>query len=221
MVKHNNIVHNVHLRKNWQRRVKTWFDQPARKQRRRDVRTEKAKAIFPKPVSGLLRPVVRCPTRKHNTRTRLGRGFTTEELRESGWSIRDARQFGVSVDFRRNNASQESLDTNVQRLKLYRSKLIVLPRRWGQAATKPRQPNEKVLKAIAARKNKSTPRQNPLTQEELSQVVQQRHQLPFVQAPVQEQPRAITSEEKEGSAYLTIKKIRVGLHKKQPQTKKE
>lgn len=218
MVKHNNIVANVHLHKDWQRRVKTWFNQPARKQRRRNQRATKAAEIFPKPVSGLLRPVVRCPTRKHNVRTRLGRGFTLEEVREAGWSVRDAKQYGVAVDFRRNNVSQESLQTNVQRLKLYRSKLIVLPRRWGQATDKPRQPNDKVLKAIAARKNQPKPREN---KEDLSKVVQQTEQLPFVEARVQEQPRAITQAEKDGSAYLTIKKIRVGLHKKQEKIEKK
>ena len=34
MVKHNNIVPNVHLRKHWQTRVRVHFDQPAKKLRR-------------------------------------------------------------------------------------------------------------------------------------------------------------------------------------------
>lgn len=35
MVKHNNVVPNGHFRKHWQNYVKTWFNQPARKTRRR------------------------------------------------------------------------------------------------------------------------------------------------------------------------------------------
>lgn len=31
MVKHNNIVPNAHFHKDWQRRVKCFFDQPAKK----------------------------------------------------------------------------------------------------------------------------------------------------------------------------------------------
>jgi large subunit ribosomal protein L13e len=34
MVKHNNVIPNGHF-KGWQNYVKTWFNQPARKQRRR------------------------------------------------------------------------------------------------------------------------------------------------------------------------------------------
>jgi ribosomal protein L13E len=49
-MKHNNVIANTHFRKDWQRYIKTWFNQPARKQRRRAVRTEKAKAIAPRPL---------------------------------------------------------------------------------------------------------------------------------------------------------------------------
>lgn len=36
MVRHNNVVPNGHFRKHWQNYVRTWFNQPARKTRRRD-----------------------------------------------------------------------------------------------------------------------------------------------------------------------------------------
>lgn len=39
----NNILPNVHLNKDWQEKVKTWFDQPGRKRRRRLTRQKKAK----------------------------------------------------------------------------------------------------------------------------------------------------------------------------------
>eukprot|EP00013_Stygamoeba_regulata_P022054 CAMPEP_0177660452 /NCGR_PEP_ID=MMETSP0447-20121125/18049_1 /TAXON_ID=0 /ORGANISM="Stygamoeba regulata, Strain BSH-02190019" /LENGTH=52 /DNA_ID=CAMNT_0019165521 /DNA_START=42 /DNA_END=197 /DNA_ORIENTATION=+ len=52
MVKHNNVVPNVHFHKDWARRVKTWFDQPGKKKSRRIARTKKAARIFPRPVKG-------------------------------------------------------------------------------------------------------------------------------------------------------------------------
>lgn len=57
MVKHNNVLANVHLRKHWARFVKTWFNQPARKQRRVIARQTKAAKVFPRPLEKL-RPVV-------------------------------------------------------------------------------------------------------------------------------------------------------------------
>lgn len=36
MVKHNNVIPNGHFKKHWQNYVKTWFNQPARKTRRRN-----------------------------------------------------------------------------------------------------------------------------------------------------------------------------------------
>lgn len=35
MVKHNNQIPNQHYKKKWQIKVRTWFNQPARKVRRR------------------------------------------------------------------------------------------------------------------------------------------------------------------------------------------
>jgi len=81
MVKHNNVVPNVHFHKKWALRVKTWFDQPGKKQSRRIARAKKAARIFPRPVDGLLRPVVHSQTQRYNAKQRLGRGFTFEEIK--------------------------------------------------------------------------------------------------------------------------------------------
>lgn len=83
MGKGNNMIPNAHFHKWWQRHVKTWFNQPARKIRRRQNRIKKAKAVFPRPAAGPLRPVVRCPTIRYHTKLRAGRGFTLEELKVS------------------------------------------------------------------------------------------------------------------------------------------
>ncbi|ORZ03463.1 ribosomal protein L13e [Syncephalastrum racemosum] len=128
VLKHNNQLPNQHFRKQWDRRVKTWFDQAGRKKARRTARIQKAARIAPRPVDGLLRPAVRCPTQRYNMKLRAGRGFTLEELKEAGIQKKVARTIGIAVDHRRRNRSQESLELNVQRLKAYKAKLIVFPR---------------------------------------------------------------------------------------------
>jgi large subunit ribosomal protein L13e len=112
-----------------QRRVKTWLDQPARKERRREARKAKAAAIAPRPTAGSLRPVVRCPTVKYHTRVREGRGFTLDELKAAGIAAKVAPTIGIAVDHRRKNRSEEGFRANVARLAEYKSRLVVLPRR--------------------------------------------------------------------------------------------
>lgn len=128
MVRHNNVVPNGHFHKKWQFMVKTWFNQPARKERRRNARAAKAKASFPRPAAGSLKPVVRGQTVKYNSKQRLGRGFTLEELKEAGIPVKFAPTIGISVDHRRKNRSLESLQENVARLKAYRSNVVIFPR---------------------------------------------------------------------------------------------
>jgi large subunit ribosomal protein L13e len=127
MPAHNNQLPNAHFHKRWMDRVKTWFNQPARKHRRRVARADKAKAMAPRPSGGLLRPIVRAPTQRYNMKVRKGRGFTFEELKEAGISNKVARSVGIAVDHRRKNHSVESLQQNVQRLKTYKSKLVIFP----------------------------------------------------------------------------------------------
>lgn len=50
-------------------------------------------------------------------------------LQAAGIHKKTARTIGISVDSRRRNRSTESLQANVQRLKEYRSKLILFPRK--------------------------------------------------------------------------------------------
>ncbi|URE24710.1 60S ribosomal protein L13 [Musa troglodytarum] len=124
MVKHNNVVPNGHFKKHWQNYVKTWFDQPARKTRRRIARQKKAVKIFPHPTAGPLRPIVQCQTLKYNMKSRAGRGFTLEELKAAGIPKKFAPTIGIVVDHRRKNRSLEGLQANVQRLKTYKAKLV-------------------------------------------------------------------------------------------------
>merc|ERR1712058_14861 len=80
---------------------------------------------------------VACPTYKYNVKVRAGRGFTLEELKQAGLSKKYAQTIGIAVDHRRRNKSVESLQLNAQRLKEYKSKLILFP----ISAKKPRQCN--------------------------------------------------------------------------------
>ncbi|KHO01613.1 60S ribosomal protein L13 [Metarhizium album ARSEF 1941] len=101
---------------------------PGKKASRRVARQAKAAALAPRPVDKL-RPIVRCPTIKYNRKVRAGRGFTLTELKEAGIARPLARTIGIAVDHRRQNLSEESMAINVARLKAYRERLILLPRK--------------------------------------------------------------------------------------------
>lgn len=126
MVKHNNVVPNVHLRKHWQLRVKTFFDQPAQKRRRIERRAARANLIAPRPLEKL-RPVCRGQTVRYNRTKKLGRGFSFLELKEAKISPEFAKSIGITVDHRRQNRCSEGLQQNVERLKAYVQKLVLFP----------------------------------------------------------------------------------------------
>jgi len=181
-MKHNNVIPNNHFRKEWQLRVRTWFDQPMRKRRRRAARGVKAAKVAPRPVDGPLRPIVRCPTNKYNMHVRLGRGFSLEELKEAGIPAKYAPTIGIAVDSRRKNRSVDAMQDNVQRLKEYQTKLLVFP------------------------KNPSKPKPGDATKDDLAMATQLTTPLmPIVKKPVQIEVRAITDEDKAKNAYRTLR----------------
>merc|ERR1719191_1361430 len=77
----------------------------------------------------MLRPIVACPSIRYNTKVRAGRGFTPVELKEAGISLKTARTIGIAVDMRRKNKSEEGLKRNVDRLKSYMDKVIILTKK--------------------------------------------------------------------------------------------
>lgn len=192
MVKHNNVLPNVHLRKHWQRFVKTWFNQPARKQRRLLARQAKAARLFPRPLEKL-RPIVHGCTRKYNAKLRYGRGFTLQELKQAKISPRFAQTVGIAVDHRRQNTSEEALQLNVQRLESYKSKLILFPRR----ADKPKKGDihdstaDKLQSAEAAKQNTH------------------KHVLEKPKRKLREAPQKITQELKDARVYRKIRQLMV------------
>ncbi|KZP16795.1 ribosomal protein L13e [Athelia psychrophila] len=180
--RHNNILHANHFRKDWQSRVRTWFDQPGRKLRRRTARQAKASVLGVRPLT-LLRPAVRAQTVRYNRKVREGRGFTFAELKEAGVGRKEARGVGIVVDHRRRNLSEEGKLINVERLKAYKERLIVFPRN----AKKPKHGDSTGddLKAETTRAAPALPEAIP-----------------------HEAPRKITDEEREFKAYRTLRDAR-------------
>ena len=140
MVRHNNMLHNVHLKFDWADKVKTWYNQPGRKKRRRTLRLKRAKLVAPNPTHKL-RPIVRGQTNKYNTKIKLGKGFTEKELKEAGIKgLAYARSLGIAVDLRRKDTSKETLDLNSGRIKEYLSRMILYPRNDKKPDKKPQVP---------------------------------------------------------------------------------
>jgi large subunit ribosomal protein L13e len=126
MVAKNNQIADNHMRKDWQRYIKTHFDQPFRRKRRALLRKRKAATKAPRPLEKL-RPAVVCPTLKYNMRIRTGRGFSLLELKRVGLRPHYARTIGIAVDPRRRNRSEEGLARNAKRLKKYLETLVLFP----------------------------------------------------------------------------------------------
>merc|ERR1712008_607538 len=123
---------------------------------------------------------------KYNLKQRTGRGFSLEEVKAAGLSKKFARTVGISVDHRRRNKSVESLQLNTQRLKEYKSKMILFP--------------------INAKK----PRKGDATAEEMSKAVQLAGSKTHVNKPVVKRPRAmaITADMQKFKAFQTIHQAR-------------
>ncbi|GLT54874.1 hypothetical protein SLA2020_280360 [Shorea laevis] len=101
MVKHNNVIPNGHFKKHWQNYVR----------------------------HGLINQPGKLEEEMLARRRLAGRGFSLEELKAANIPKKLAPTIGIAVDHRRRNRSLESLQTNVQRLKTYKAKLVVFPRR--------------------------------------------------------------------------------------------
>merc|ERR1739844_863784 len=184
-MKHNNVLPNAHFKKDWQNRVKTWFNQPGRKKSRRVARQKRALKLAPRPAAGLLRPSVRCPTFKYNTKIRMGRGFSFEELKTAGINPKYAQTIGIAVDHRRKNRSTESVQVNVQRLKEYRSKLILFPHKAGDGVNGVQESGEDAAAAAVQLPGKI---------------------LPLVSSKPETRGRVITEEEKNSSVPRRTRK---------------
>ena len=124
MVKHKNSIPKVHCRKHWQKYVKTDFDKSSKKKKRRTKRFSKLSDVkmYNFSPKNFLKPIVHNPTKMYNLKTRLGRGFSWEEINEIKISKKVALSVGISFDKRRrgNNLKKNS---NVKRLNEFFEKI--------------------------------------------------------------------------------------------------
>eukprot|EP00434_Breviolum_minutum_P009497 symbB.v1.2.008361.t1/scaffold524.1/size192337/10 len=123
---------------------------------------------------------------------RLGKGFTLDELKEAKIPRKFAKTIGIAVDHRRRNRCTESLQANVERLKLYMSKLLLFPKKSGVKGVKKGDTPRSELQNVAQNTDKAI--------------------IPIPKPEKRVRSRAITSEEKEQSAYKTLKKARTAKH---------
>lgn len=182
-----------------QERVKTWFDQPGRKHRRRVARQTKALTLGVRPLQ-LLRPAVRAPTIRYNTKVRLGRGFTLSEIKQAGIARKEAKGLGIVVDHRRKARSEEGEKVNVARLQEYKSRLIVFPKKAGKA--------KKGDSSVSLHLPLTRGRLLIHSQAEELNASTTRKSLALPSSYTAEEPRAITAEEKEFNAFVTLRTAR-------------
>ncbi|KAG9015903.1 60S ribosomal protein L13 [Tulasnella sp. 427] len=194
---HNNPLPNNHFRKDWQERVKTWFNQPGRKQRRYRNRVRRAAALGARPTQ-TLRPAVHCPTVRYNMKVREGYGFTLAELKQAGIPRREARGLGIKVDYRRRNLSEEGLKVNVDRLQEYKSRIIVFSKRTRRSVLRKKEGKED----DSGKDKRYTRSDVPVKQVDSNTYTREAVALP---TPAHEPPRKITSEERGVNAYETLR----------------
>lgn len=131
MVKHNNVVPNIHCKKKWLQssrgplKVRTALNQAGRKKSRRLARDARRAAVAPAPLERL-RPAVHCPTQKYSQKVRLGRGFTLAELKAVKLHPSYAQTIGIAIDWRRRNHSEDVMANNIARLTDYQESLVIL-----------------------------------------------------------------------------------------------
>lgn len=104
---------------------------------------------------------------------------------------------GIVVDHRRRSKSEEGQKLNVERLKEYRSRLVVFPRKAGKPKSGDAQVSSNILLQL-------TKQGEDLT----AHITRTLPGLPSVYES--EAPRAIESEEKEASAFRSLREARAG-----------
>uniref|UniRef100_A0A8C0QL81 Large ribosomal subunit protein eL13 n=1 Tax=Canis lupus familiaris TaxID=9615 RepID=A0A8C0QL81_CANLF len=125
-------------------------------------------------------PIVLCHTVRYHVKVLAGRGFSLEELWVAGIHKKVAWTSGISVDPWRRNKTTESLQAHMQRLKDYRSNLILCPR-----------------KSLASKKGDSSA-------EELKLVTQLTGLVMPIRNVYKEKARVITEEEKNFKAFASL-----------------
>ena len=129
--------------------------------------------------------------------------FNLSKIKAAGIYKKVAKTIGIAVDHRRRNKSVESLQVNAQRLKLYKSKLIVFPRKL------------------------SKPKKGDATAEELKLATQLKTAvLPIKNSTRKVKARKIEDAERKFSSFSMLRKVRAdnnmwGIREKKAKEKAE
>lgn len=147
-------------------------------------------------------------------KTRYGRGFTLEELKNAALNPKLARSIGIAVDSRRQDTCLETRDLNVKRLKSYLAKLILFPSKTTRQLLAKQQKPEAMTDA---KKEDKKPRKMLIpeaTKEKLElpaakeQSVEKKV-LPIQEPKLREKPQTITEEMKAVKCFQKIRKEKV------------
>ena len=151
----------------------------------------------------LLRPAVRAQTVRYNRKLREGRGFTLGELKAAGINRKEARGVGIVVDHRRRNLSEEGKSLNVERLKAYKERLIVFPRKAG----KPKK-GDSTVSVVPFLSPCSSSQPFFVLQGDDLKAATTRIAPHLPEAYPAEQPRKITDAERQFNAFRTLRMAR-------------
>ena len=147
-------------------------------------------------------------------KTRYGRGFTLDEIKNAGLNPKYARSIGIAVDHRRQDMSLETRELNVKRLKSYLAKLILFP---GKTTRKLAAKQQKAEPMTDAKKEDKKPRkmivpEAPKEKLELPAAKEQSDEkkvLPVQEQKLREKPQTITPEMKGTKSFQKLRIERV------------
>jgi large subunit ribosomal protein L13e len=154
-------------------------------------------------------------------KTRYGRGFTLEELKNAGLNAKYARSIGIAVDHRRQDTSIETRELNAKRLKAYLAKLILFPSKTTRRlAKKPEKMTEGKVEVKKARKQIIA----EATAEKINSAAAKKQSnekivFPAPEPILREKPQEILAEMKATKSYTRIRVEKVkqrygGIRKK-------
>mmetsp|Transcript_22014 Transcript_22014/g.34513 ORF Transcript_22014/g.34513 Transcript_22014/m.34513 type:complete len:186 (-) Transcript_22014:260-817(-) len=120
MTKKDLIQSNLHKTKNHSLLFKTSFNS-AGKKKKRLIRRRKKEIMSKNNInltSRMLRPVVHCPTKYHNTKIKMGRGFSYNEIKFLGMGKKKTHSLGLAIDQRRKHSTFLT-EININRIRTF------------------------------------------------------------------------------------------------------
>ena len=163
-------------------------------------------------------------------KTRYGRGFTLEEIKQAGLNANYARSIGIAVDHRRLDTSLETRDLNVKRLKAYLAKLILFPSKTSRRLAKKTEEKKGEPMTDGKKKERKTIIPEATTEKLNSAAVKEQSKSKKVmalgKAKLRAKPQSITAEMKATKSFVKlrtekVKERYVGVRKKRAELAKQ